>query len=137
MSENKLDAEVFTELPEAASTDAGLEGLEARTAVFEQKIASWVDPFTLPKTRTKCVKWVKIFGAKNCVGWKLEKKWMNVEARVKIYTAEPADLRRAVQESLRDGAVAAAISGIVQLRLALVVLQQRTLPLFQYFRHRW
>ena len=34
-------------------------------------------------------------------------------ARVKIYTAEPADLRRAVQESLRDGAVAAAISGIV------------------------
>lgn len=113
MNDERLDAQVYVELPEAESSDGDFESNTEKTAVFEQKIASWVDPFTPPKTRTKCIKWVRIFGAKNCIGWKLEKKWMNVESRIKIYTAEPADLRKAVQEALRDGAAVAAISSIV------------------------
>ena len=84
---------------------------------YRQKLASWTDPTTLPKTRNECVKWfitkVPFTGKKikTCSGWKLQKSFMKRELWLDI------DFEGITESVVKDGVSnclkAAAVAGAV------------------------
>lgn len=82
--------------------------------LYERVLLKTKDPTTLPRTRSVCVKWAKPWpGSKICIGWKLQFKWFWVIATLRVSTAGPVDISKAVEECLKEAAIIAAIAAIV------------------------
>lgn len=86
--------------------------------VVDRVVARWRDPFTLPRTRAECVQWARGDwpwggGWKVCTGHKYQSSWMDVTARLRVTVLTPQGVKAAVDDCLRQGAVAGALSGIL------------------------
>lgn len=107
-----LDSQVLIDYP--IEDEGAAPSLVGAAPIWEKQLAVWKDPFTLPNSRMECVKWAKPWpGAKICVGHKYQWQWMYGHLWLTITLAEPADIAQAINESLRDAAVAACIAGIL------------------------
>jgi hypothetical protein len=83
------------------------------TVVYERVLLKMRDPTTPPKVKKTCAKWAKPWpGSKICVGWKLEYKWFNLTATLRVTTAKPVDIKSAVEDCLKEGAIIALLTGI-------------------------
>ncbi|MFC0342571.1 hypothetical protein [Paracoccus niistensis] len=111
----QADAEVeFSHYLEVS--EGGEEAIESATesTIIDKKIASWLDPLTLPKSRMECVKWAYPWpGAKICVGHKYQFQWMYCEARLVVTGPSIDGVGGAVNDCLQTGAAVAAVAGIV------------------------
>ncbi|MES3082440.1 hypothetical protein [Sphingomonas faeni] len=81
--------------------------------LYERVLLLTKDPTTLPHSRAKCSKWVRIGTAKICVGWTVNWQWYYVRAVLRVSTANPIDIKDIVEDCLREGAIAAAIAAII------------------------
>jgi hypothetical protein len=81
--------------------------------IYERVLLVTKDPTTLPHSRAKCAKWVRIGPVKTCVGWTINWQWLYVRAVLLVSTAEPIDVKDIVEDCLREGAIAAAIAAIL------------------------
>jgi len=88
---------------------------------YRQKLASWTDPTSLPKTRNQCVKWfitkVPFTGKKikTCSGWKLQKSFMKRELWLDIDFEGVAEsvVKDGVSNCIKAAAVAGAVDAFV------------------------
>lgn len=85
----------------------------AETVLYERALLKTKDPTTLPHVRKKCVKKVHYPGGWTCIGWKIEYQWFYVMATLRVTTKAPVDIKSAVEECLKQGAIAAAIAAIL------------------------
>lgn len=84
-----------------------------KSVLYERVLLVTKDPTTLPHTRSKCVKWAQIGPIRTCVGWKVEVQWFFVRAILRVSTSVPTDIGGAVEDCLKEGAIAAAIAAIL------------------------
>ena len=135
MTERKTDAEVYLKdnpPPEVSSTAANstylpYQGDHAtprsgyaipKASYYERVLAVWKDPFTLPHSRSECVKWasghIPFDGDwKTCIGWAVQWQWMYDRAILTADAPNVGDIEKAVQQCLGTAAVAAAAAAIV------------------------
>jgi hypothetical protein len=73
--------------------------------IYERVLLLTKDPTTLPHSRAKCAKWVRIGPVKTCVGWTINWQWLYVRAVLLVSTAEPIDVKDIVEDCLREGAI--------------------------------
>ncbi|MCF6455524.1 hypothetical protein [Pseudoalteromonas sp. MMG024] len=81
--------------------------------LYERRLARWKDLTTPPKTKAKCVKMCRIGPVKTCCGWKAYKKWLYRTATLRVTTSAPIDISGAVEDCIKQAAVAAAIAAII------------------------
>ena len=81
--------------------------------IYERVLLVTKDPTTLPHSRAKCAKWVRIGPIKTCIGWTINWQWYYVRAVLRVSTATPIDIKDIVEDCLREGAIAAAIAAII------------------------
>ena len=86
--------------------------------IWEHTIHSGRDPFSPPKTKISCVKMAKFFGAKTCVGWKMQCK--HIRSRISIWIKGPntPKIKRKAEECGKLALTAGALSSLVALKLA-------------------
>ncbi len=91
-----------------------IEELRAtETVLYERTLLKTKDPTTPPHVRKKCVKKVHYPGGWTCIGWKFEYQWFYVMATLRVTTKSPVDIKSAVEDCLKQGAIAAAIAAII------------------------
>jgi hypothetical protein len=90
-----------------------LEEAAASTILWERKLATWKDITTPPKSKIRCVKMCPLpFGGKTCCGWKTCLKWMYRSATLTVTTNTPVNIKDAVEDCIKQAAVAAAIAAL-------------------------
>jgi hypothetical protein len=98
----------------AWGTQADYELVEPDSGIiYERVLLVTKDPTTLPHSRAKCAKWVRIGPIKTCIGWTVNLQWYYVRAVLRVSTAKPIDIKDIVEDCLREGAIAAAIAAII------------------------
>jgi len=85
----------------------------AQTVLFERALLRTKDPTTLPHVRKKCVRKFRYPGGWTCIAWKLEYQWFFVKATLRVTTNTPVDIKSAVEDCLKQGAIIAAIAGVL------------------------
>lgn len=85
----------------------------ATGVLYERALLKTKDPTTPPHVRKKCVKKFKYPGGWTCIGWKIEYQWFYVMATLRVTTKTDVDIRSAVEDCLKQGAIAAAVAAIV------------------------
>ena len=80
---------------------------------WSRRLADWIDPTTLPKTRTKCVNYSRIGPIKTCTGWKTQTKWLRNRATLIVQLKKPDDIKKDIDECIKTAAIVAAIAAIV------------------------
>jgi hypothetical protein len=88
------------------------------TTLYQRDLAKWKDPLTLPQSRAECAKWAIIHipldgDVKTCVGWTTQFKWMYNTLKVRVTTADSADIGKALDDCLSTAAVAGALAGVI------------------------
>lgn len=96
----------------SSQVDPTRVGERGQNAFFERVLMVTKDPTTPPHIRKKCVKWAHVGPVKTCVGWKFEYQWFYVRAVLRVGSTEGTDVRDAVEECLKQGAIAALIAAI-------------------------
>ncbi len=81
--------------------------------VFDRVIFKYKDPTSPPHTKKKCGKWAKpVPGVKICVGWTIKYRWLYRIGHVRVTTISEAGAKKALEECLKQGAIAGLIAGI-------------------------
>lgn len=122
------DNEIYINLfnPKASSDGKGLYGdhfisyeeggAEILAKDWRRKLLRTKNPLAAaPQSRTKCVKWfkTKFPPIKTCIGWKTEWRYMYTTATLVVVIADGQDIRKEVEDCLRDAAIAAAVAAIL------------------------
>lgn len=104
---------IFVPFPDLGES-GGTRAPSISKGVWEKEIASWPDPFTVPHSRSECVKWAYPWpGSKICIGWKVQWQKMYGHLWLIVTLAIPGDIEGAINDALRDATVAATLAGVV------------------------
>lgn len=92
-----------------ADTDKAL----TNRVIFERAIFKYKDPTSPPHTKKECAKWAKPWpGSKICVGWKIQYRWVYRIGIIRVGAISESEARTALEDCLKQSAIAAAIAGI-------------------------
>lgn len=81
--------------------------------LYERRLARWKDVTTAPKTKLKCTKMCGVGSFRTCCRWKAYSKWYYRTATLRITTSRDLDIGAAVEECMKQAAIAAAIAAII------------------------
>jgi hypothetical protein len=93
--------------------DQSRVGERGQNAWFERVLMVTKDPTTPPHVRKKCVKWAHVGPMKTCIGWRIDYQWFYVRAVLRVGASEGTDVKDAVEECLKQGAIAALVAAIL------------------------
>ncbi|WP_196888229.1 hypothetical protein [Aureivirga sp. CE67] len=89
------------------------DSAEDANVVYDRVIFKYKDPTSPPHTRKKCGKWSKpLPGVKICVGWTINYRWLYRIGHVRVTTISGTNAKNALEECLKQSAIAALIAGV-------------------------
>jgi hypothetical protein len=112
-TDGQIAAQEDSERPWDEGVASQIDAQVSDGTLYERVLLRTKDPTTPPHTRTKCVKKMHYPGGWTCIGWKMEFQWFWFEAKLIVSTKTSVDIQKAVEDCLKQGAIAAAIAAIV------------------------
>lgn len=89
---------------------------KAPYTIYSKRIAIWNDPTTLPKTKWKCKRYIRLpFRGRTCIEWKMYKKYYRRTATLMVTGGQitTQKIKKAVEASLKEAAIKGIIAGIL------------------------
>lgn len=91
-----------------SSSGASVKG----NTLYEAVLADWLDPFSPPHVRTKCIRSARTDfpPISTCIEWKVQKKYVYNRAVLVVKTKTEQEIKKAIDDCLKQSAIAAALA---------------------------